>query len=562
MEAESDPMLEGLRRALDLASVTLLAAALPGGAAAFDPASTIGLYGAKPMSAAEAAGFSRASLTRAYIPDAIDLSPLMPPPLQQEAGSNVAHATAYAVRGYYSALENAVEPGSVRYTPSAAHFHERIREPEVPCEEADASVATAYREMTSGLVTSAEVPNAAVCEARARAFDGPVDPALGIVSARLLFHTADGAFNQRTHDTLKQTLAQGHPVVATFTLYGVPDETGKRPSTLALLAEGEIYEGSLGDHSGPVGVHSMVIVGYDERRSAYLVQNSWSEAWAGDGYGWVAYRAVERDLVDASYMITSFRPPRPAPGVAADRRNVVALRELAGVPLAPCSHVFTTGLVDTVPRFGGYVSSKAELDALVARDALAPSQIADIKVRPYPVCEAMKTLDPALQAPARPTVRLLDEREPVRIGESLAFEVVSPDFPAFLYVAYLDAEGTVTNLAPRRGPIRRQLPPRTRLVYGDGLHGRQTFTASPPTGDEAVIVVASRSPIFELEALERPGNGQFVMPALDKPGAAETADDRYYLTRLRAGLNDRPDPSALAREVSAAVLHVTIEGSP
>ncbi|WP_226575158.1 C1 family peptidase [Acuticoccus sediminis] len=512
------------------------------------------------MSAADVAAFGRASLTRAYIPDAIDLSPKMPPPLEQEAGSCVAYATAYAVRGYYSALENRVEPGTVAYTPSAAYLHGRIRETDVPCKDAGATIAAAYSEMGHGLVNGVAVPNNAICQPSAETFKGPVDPSLGIISAEMVWHPSDGPVSQRTHDTIKQKLAQGHPVVATFRLFGMLGRTGERPTTLSDLREGEIYYGSLDPNSGFIDNHTVVIVGYDEHRKAYLIQNSWGEAWAGDGYGWIAYSALERDLVDASVMITSFKPPRPTPGVQVDRRITSTVSEIAGVRLAPCSHVYTTGEVDGSPRYGGFVASAeemSEITANAARSGITTAQIADIRVRPYPVCEALKTLDAPLQAHSRPTVRLLSGLEKVAVGDSLAFEVVSPDFPAFLYVAYLDNQGNVTNLAPRGGPLRQQVAPGTRLLYGDGREGRQSYEAALPTGDEAVIVIAAKSPIFQLEDLEN-GDGQFVMPGLATRNAPQIADDRFYLSLLRAGLNDNPDPDALAREVSAAVLHIAI----
>lgn len=538
----------------------MMGTALTAPGAAFDRERTVGLTGAKAMSAAEAATMLRGSLTRAYIPNAIDLSPKMPPPLEQSAGSCVAYATAYAVRGYYAALEHEVEPGAVAYTPSAAYLHGKIRQPDVPCRDAGASVGAAYAEMSRGLVTGLEVPNNAVCQPTAEAFMGPVDPGLGIVSGVVLWHPTHGEVTQRTHDMVKQKLAEGHPVVATFELFGAPGRTGARPTTLSGLSAGEIYRGSAAPHSGFIDNHTVVIVGFDDRRGAYLIQNSWGEAWAGDGYGWVGFEVLDRDLVDASYMVTSFRPPRPAPGIMQDRRTTSTVADLAGVRLAPCSHVYTTGKVDGRPRYGGFVASHDELariHAAAGGAGIDPAQIADIKVRPYPVCEALKTLDAPLQAPSKPAIRLLSGDTAVAVGDPLAFAVTTPDFPAFIYVAYLDAHGNVTNLAPRTGPLRHQLPAGITLLYGDGRDGRQAFQAAPPTGDEAVIVIAARSPIEQLERLEA-GDGQFVMPGLAARGAAQVADDRFYLTLLRQGLRDNPDPSALDREVSADVLHISI----
>jgi hypothetical protein len=105
--------------------------------------------------------------------------------------------------------------------------------------------------------------------------------------------------------------------------------------------------------------------------------------------------------------------------------------------------------------------------------------------------------------------------------------------------------------------VRQQVQFGDRFVFGDGRQGRQKFTVQPPAGSEAIIVIAARSPIIQLEELENGGSGQFSMP-VSAESAAATADDRYFLTALRAGLADRPDELSLPREISAAVLHLTI----
>jgi hypothetical protein len=126
-------------------------------------------------------------------------------------------------------------------------------------------------------------------------------------------------------------------------------------------------------------------------------------------------------------------------------------------------------------------------------------------------------------------------------------------------VVYLQADGTAVNLVPRRGPIRQQLAPGTVLKFGDGKEGRQKFKASAPAGTEAIIAIAARSPLRQLEALESAGNGQFRMPAGER-GEEEPAgiQDRLYLSLLRTALNDNPDPKQAAREVTADVANINV----
>jgi len=39
----------------------------------------------------------------------------------------------------------------------------------------------------------------------------------------------------------------------------------------------------------PVGGHAVMAVGYDDKRQAYLCQNSWSTAWGEQGFFWMPY---------------------------------------------------------------------------------------------------------------------------------------------------------------------------------------------------------------------------------------------------------------------------------
>jgi hypothetical protein len=152
-------------------------------------------------------------------------------------------------------------------------------------------------------------------------------------------------------------------------------------------------------------------------------------------------------------------------------------------------------------------------------------------------------------------VTKLDGRTTVPLDGELGFEVVTPDYPSFLYLVYLQSDGSVVNLVPRNGPIRAQHPPRSRLVFGDGQQERQRFYAVAPLGTEAVIAIAARAPIFELEELEDTQSGQYRIEGPDEDSAD---DDLIFLRILSEALAQRPDPDNLAREISASILHLTI----
>jgi len=537
-----------------LAALCLVAPSKRAIAQSFDPGSLTGLHGDAAIDPALLETVGRTEVTRAYIPDAIDLSPLMPPPLLQIHGSCVSYAIGYAIRGYYAALENGVSPGSRAFTPSPAFLHSQIRDKEAVCENAGSHAFYALSYLKGrGAPDLDAIPDSAMCTERVERPSSPPDR-FRIRDFEFIYAAARDkrSVSRRDLDAIKQQLAAGHPVAAGYrTVKVVPSSRTPDGVTLQYLQAGKIYRGSLDRHAGWGTGHQMVLVGYDERRQAFLVQNSWGPYWAGDGYGWISYDATRSDLRNASVMRTAVAPPRPVPGITRqDRGNQVALKG------DTCSSLYVTEEPPNgMPLLGGFVSSQESLAKL--RSEFPPEQIRKVAVRPWPVCEVLKTLDRPLTEPSRPSIRLLGGYADLAYGDSLAFEVTAPDFASFLYIIYLQADGTVVNLLPRRGPVRRQVGFGESFIYGDGRQGRQRYTVQPPAGSEAIVVIAAHSPIAQLDELEGENGGQFSMP-VSAQGGASIADDRFFLTALRAGLAERPDETRLPREITAAVLHLTI----
>ncbi len=77
-----------------------------------------------------------------------------------------------------------------------------------------------------------------------------------------------------TVDQLKRALIEHGPLVAP--LHG---------DSCFSVYRGGIFNGR---HSGEP-THVVVLVGWDDEKKAWLVKNSWGEAWGENGYAWVAY---------------------------------------------------------------------------------------------------------------------------------------------------------------------------------------------------------------------------------------------------------------------------------
>ncbi|APX14274.1 DUF4384 domain-containing protein [Tateyamaria omphalii] len=215
-----------------------------------------------------------------------------------------------------------------------------------------------------------------------------------------------------------------------------------------------------------------------------------------------------------------------------------------------CSSLFWAVDPAGTLRLNGHVQGSGDLAAL--RSKYGEQTVATVVERPFPTCAAIEALELPMSSQDRPYVRMLSQRDRIAFGESLAFELTTPDFYAFLYVVYLQADGSIFNLMPRRSLLRQQQDPQSTLRFGDGLDGRQRFTASAPAGTEAIIAVAARSPIDGLDALEVPGSNQYAK----KNG--QPVDQAVFLEILKDSLQDEFDATRGRREISADVLHLTV----
>jgi hypothetical protein len=81
------------------------------------------------------------------------------------------------------------------------------------------------------------------------------------------------------------------------------------------------------------------------------------------------------------------------------------------------------------------------------------------------------------------------------------------------------------------------LAPRSEIKFGDGQNGRAKFEVSGPFGDEMLLVISSRAPLF---AEPRP----------------QVETEREFLTALREAILTRPNKKSPERFISAAFVPI------
>jgi hypothetical protein len=189
----------------------------------------------------------------------------------------------------------------------------------------------------------------------------------------------------------------------------------------------------------------------------------------------------------------------------------------------------------------GFVGSEVDLERIKRIAADVPNtSLGDLLVAPWPQCEAMQTLEKPLATADQAKINIGSASE-LHDGDTLRIEIQPPSQISYLYVSYVQADGSVVHLVQPEGLAPQPTLPGQTLVFGDGRDGRATFTVSGPFGREMIIAVASRSPLFDQKLPDQ-------------------QTEREYLTALRQALVYKPDPGMADREVSASVK--TLETRP
>ncbi|WP_104656719.1 C1 family peptidase [Ralstonia insidiosa] len=311
-------------------------------------------------------------------------------------------------------------------------------------------------------------------------------------------------------DDLRGQIAAGNPVMFAM----------KVDDAFSNLKADDVYRTtSLPDDAGQ---HAMVLVGYDDARQAFRVYNSWGTHWADHGMAWLAYTSVS-SLAEAAYVVTDVQAPAPVPQPAPIPSPIPVPTPAptpAPMPVSPtireqvdalvagqadaCGHIKVADSGRGQPyAVRGYVDTAARRDDLIAGFSQISKDIkVSLDVRPWPQCEALAALEPV---PRRQNglALTLDGLSPTALkdGDFLKIRLSAPSRPAYVYLAYVQADGDVVLLTPP-GDAALQAAG-AQLHFGEPVIGHPGFRIRAPYGDEMLIVLSSVQPLFDAKTPRR-----------------------------------------------------------
>ncbi|MEE9344474.1 MAG: serine/threonine-protein kinase [Methylococcales bacterium] len=210
----------------------------------------------------------------------------------------------------------------------------------------------------------------------------------------------------------------------------------------------------------------------------------------GCGYWWITQNVIETSKI--------------FPVIKAD--NSIPLDQQLNQLLTDyeCDELLYTIDSNNTINVSGYVSVSSEqpLHTALSNLAATSNQRLDIKLIPIADqnCELLSILQPfvlrnnlqkhGLQIEPNQHESLFVE------GERPIFEVITPDFPGYLYVDYFMADGNVFHLLPTSNQLQQLTNAERRILIGKEGTTRQ-WEIVKPYGKEIMSVIVSDHPLFD-----------------------------------------------------------------
>lgn len=432
---------------------------------------------------------------RAFTPARVDLSKFTPlPGDQKQMGSCVGWAVAYAARTMQFVWDNNTSRDNKMNIASPAALYNSVYRRE-NCENGTQIIDALDYMKVIGVPSIAEFPSNPPGQCFRQITPQEIASAERFKIRQFYRISPPGDINR-----IREQLAQYKPVIIGF---NVPRSFHDRQDK-GIFRDTRVEPERKG--------HAIVVVGYDDAKpggGAFKIINSWGRNWGNGGYRWFSYDAYSK-LVDSAFVIETRRLkeniPKPSPEPEPQNQNgspsEIADQITAEFECAGIKRLDQTG--KSILAFAG-----SEKDSQLLYSQLGeklPDYETSVEIAPWPQCEALLTFEPYLSNTRGLTLTLNGDSQPKQVpvlfeGDPLVLKITTPDFPAYIYAAYLetddDGHHAAVHLIQSVSPLE-QYGPGTQIWLGDGRDGGPKFTiAGPNFGEEMIALIASASPLYD-----------------------------------------------------------------
>lgn len=312
-------------------------------------------HGLIPHSEQSLRNVKRISVHRKASSDSVDLSRLMPTPGDQgHQGSCVAWAVAYA-RAYYSGSSEGRRLTDRANIPSPAYIYKSIMATPNQCGSGGAVDDALNLLRFRGAESWAALPYTLNdC--------GPLSPTQAAAGTDFRIFDYEYIDKGRSQDSLseyvyniKVELEEGNPVIIEM------NDTDAFQS----LRPGSIYNRPTTCNRVDGCYHAVVFVGYDDRRKAFKLLNSWGTRWADGGFGWIAYETVKSEVFGAYVIRMGRGKPQIARFTTYSSRNIFEGQSITlSWQVWYADSVAIDGIGPIVGNIGGCTSQGCEYPAI------------------------------------------------------------------------------------------------------------------------------------------------------------------------------------------------------
>jgi len=246
------------------------------------------------------------------LPRLIDLSPQMPPVRHQGSqNSCVGWAVGYYLKSFQERMDQNTSYGvdsnfSGAYSPA---FVYNITKEGDSCEAGSSIVAGLDILNKIGIASWQEMPYTQKSCSTIPSSEAIKEAACAKISLFQRF-SLDYPIKPQTLQVMKYQLSQNNPIVVAL----FPYEGFMNPKQY----NGEYYFKEYDENESLAMAHAVVVVGYDENRSAFKIVNSWGKEWGNEGYLWIDY-SVFAQIVFEAY-------------IALDEKSLCHLQESNQIP--------------------------------------------------------------------------------------------------------------------------------------------------------------------------------------------------------------------------------------